>query len=175
MTKNSIVLGGGCFWCLEAAYLQLAGVESALPGYSGGSEHDANYEAVSTGQTGHVEVVRIVFDQSVISITDIMSVFWLVHDPTSLNQQGADVGPQYASVIFYSDEEQKTAVLASRDEAQLHSEQPIVTRIEPLDMFYEAEDYHHNYFEKNPGASYCQVVIAPKLAKLREHFADKLA
>lgn len=172
--SNSIVLGGGCFWCLEAAYQQLEGVIEVVPGYSGGSADDAHYEIVSTGNTGHAEVVKVTYDPDKVSLETVMAVFWVIHDPTSLNQQGADVGSQYASVVFYGDDEQKKAVLASRDEAQSHLDEPIVTRLEQLDVFYEAEDYHHNYFENNPEAGYCRVVIEPKLHKLRQHFSPLL-
>lgn len=171
---ESIVLGGGCFWCLEAAYQQLYGVESALPGYSGGLSESPNYEAVCSGTTGHVEVVRVVYDPSLVSLADIMAVFWVIHDPTSLNRQGADAGTQYASVIFYADDKQRDDVLSSRDQAQSQLSVPIVTRVERLSVFYEAESYHHNYFENNPGAGYCQAVIEPKLLKLRQYFAPLL-
>lgn len=175
MTKtNSIVLGGGCFWCLEAAYQLIEGVVAVVPGYSGGMATDATYEAVSTGMTDHVEVVRVTYDTDTVSLQDIMAVFWVVHDPTSLNQQGADIGPQYASVVFYRDDDQLAQVRASRDEAQTHLEVPIATRLEPLAEFYEAEAYHHNYFENNPSAGYCRAVIEPKLAKLRRHFSPLL-
>lgn len=175
MKTDSIVLGGGCFWCLEAAYQQVNGVQSALPGYSGGESRDATYGAVCGGNTGHAEVVQVQFDPTVVSLKDIMGIFWLIHDPTSLNQQGADIGPQYASVIFYDDEEQRKQVDASRFEAQALLDKPIVTRIEPLDVFYEAEPEHHNYYLKNPAAGYCQAVIDPKLSKLRQHFAPLLS
>lgn len=172
--SNPIVLGGGCFWCLEAAYQQLDGVLSVVPGYSGGSADEATYEKICTGRTGHVEVVKVTYDPEKVPLETIMAVFWVIHDPTSLNQQGADVGSQYASVVFYEGDKQKQAVLASRDQAQSHLEGPIVTRIEPFEAFYEAEDYHHNYFENNPEAGYCRVVIEPKLRKLRQHFSPLL-
>lgn len=174
MQRESIVLGGGCFWCLEAAYQLLEGVDSVVSGYSGGSSVDATYEAVSGGTTEHVEVVKVTYDPQTISFEEIMAVFWIIHDPTSLNRQGADTGSQYASVVFYEGDKQRQAVYASRSEAQAQLDQPIVTRIEPLQEFYEAEAYHHNYFEKNPAAGYCRVVIEPKLIKLRQHFSPLL-
>lgn len=175
MSKTeSIVLGGGCFWCLEAAYQQIKGVIEVVPGYTGGSVLDPTYEAVCTGLTGHVEVVKVTFDPDVRSLDDILAVFWLIHDPTSLNRQGADVGSQYASVLFYDNESVHQAMIDSRNEAQRLSDEPIVTRIESLDVFYVAEPEHHNYFQTHPSAAYCQVVIEPKLNKLRVHFSNLL-
>lgn len=175
MTKTeSVVLGGGCFWCLEAAYAQLKGVTRVVPGYAGGSVPNPSYEQVCMGTTGHVEVVNVTFDTAVISLRDIMAVFWTVHDPTSLNRQGGDVGTQYASVAFYENEAQERALRESQAEAQRYLETPIVTRIEPLDEFYEAEPEHHNYYETHPEAAYCQAVIEPKLSKLRGHFSSLL-
>lgn len=171
---DSIVLGGGCFWCLEAAYQLLDGVVSVVPGYSGGTPADAIYDVVSSGTTEHVEVVKVTYDAKKISLENIMAVFWTIHDPTSLNRQGADAGPQYASVVFYEGEAQLPHVRASWEEAQSLLDQPIVTRIEPLRGFYEAEAYHHNYFENNPAAGYCSAVIEPKLHKLRQHFSPLL-
>lgn len=174
MKTSSIVLGGGCFWCLEAAYQQVNGVTEVVSGYSGGDMDNPRYDAVSSGMSGHVEVVRVVFDPAIVSLEQIMAVFWVIHDPTSLNRQGADVGPQYASVIFYTDKGQKQTVFASRDDAQAQLQLPIVTRIEPLKTFYPAEDYHQQYYANNPNAGYCQVVIEPKLSKLRQHFSSLL-
>ncbi len=171
---ESVVLGGGCFWCLEAAYAQLKGVTEVVPGYAGGSVPSPTYEQVCMGTTGHVEVVKVTFDLDVISLKEIMAVFWTIHDPTSLNRQGGDVGTQYASVAFYEDEEQEQALRESQAEAQRYLETPIVTRIEPLDEFYEAEPEHHNYYETHPEAAYCQAVIEPKLSKLRGHFGSLL-
>lgn len=171
---ESVVLGGGCFWCLEAAYAQLKGVTEVLPGYAGGSVPNPTYEQVCMGTTGHVEVVKVTFDLDVISLKEIMAVFWTIHDPTSLNRQGGDVGTQYASVAFYEDEEQEQALRESQAEAQRYLDTPIVTRIEPLDEFYEAEPEHHNYYETHPEAAYCQAVIEPKLSKLRGHFSSLL-
>jgi len=175
MTKTeSIVLGGGCFWCLDAAYRQLSGVTSVVSGYSGGTTDDPTYDDVIYGVSDHVEVVSVEYDPTTISLEKILAVFWSLHDPTSLNRQGADVGPQYASVIFYAGEEQQKVVEASRDEAQSQLDKPIVTRVELLDVFYPAEDYHQDYFAKNQNAGYCSVVIEPKLTKLREHFSPLL-
>ena len=171
---ESVVLGGGCFWCLEAAYKQLKGVIGAIPGYAGGAVPSPTYDEVSMGTTGHVEVVKVAFDTDVISLKDIMAVFWRIHDPTSLNRQGGDVGTQYASVAFYDDEQQERALRESQTEAQLYLDTPIVTRIEPLEAFYEAEPEHRDYYEKHPEAAYCQVVIEPKLQKLRAHFGTLL-
>lgn len=175
MTKTeSVVLGGGCFWCLEAAYAQLKGVTRVVPGYAGGSVPNPSYEQVCMGTTGHVEVVKVTFDTAVISLRDIMAVFWTIHDPTSLNRQGGDVGTQYASVAFYENDAQERALRESQAEAQRYLETPIVTRIESLDEFYEAEPEHHNYYETHPEAAYCQAVIEPKLSKLRGHFSTLL-
>jgi peptide-methionine (S)-S-oxide reductase len=172
--SETIVLGTGCFWCSEAAYQLVKGVTAVVPGYAGGNIENPTYEQVLTGTTGHVEVVRVTFDPDVVSLEQLLAVFWTIHDPTSLNRQGADVGSQYASVIFYGDEAQRRVAEASRDEAQTHLSAQIVTRVEPLQAFYEAEDYHHNYFENHPEAGYCQAVISPKLSKLRDHFAELL-
>lgn len=172
--NQSIVLGGGCFWCLEAAYQQLSGVVEVVSGYSGGDVPDPSYEAVCSGTTGHVEVVKVVFDPSVILLKEILAVFWMMHDPTSLNRQGADVGSQYASVIFYTDDVQYEVVVASRDEAQHQLDERIMTRIEKLGEFYEAEEYHKDYYINNSNTGYCTAVIEPKLAKLRQHFAPLL-
>jgi peptide-methionine (S)-S-oxide reductase len=173
MTK-SIVLGGGCFWCLEASYQLVKGVISALPGYAGGENPYPTYEQVCTGQTGHVEVSRVVYDPEVISLKDILAIFWVIHDPTSLNQQGADVGSEYASVIFYEDESDLDSIDESKIEAQSLLSDSIVTRVEPLQTFYDAEAYHHDYFLNNPSAGYCRVVIDPKLSKVRAHFSGLL-
>ncbi len=174
MQSESIVLGTGCFWCSEAAYQLVKGVTEVTPGYSGGDVQNPSYEQVSTSETGHAEVVRVVFDPDVVTLDQLLAIFWTIHDPTSVNRQGADVGSQYASVIFYGDEQQKTVVDASKREAQSHLGSPIVTRVEPLGEFYEAESYHHNYFETHPEAAYCQAIISPKLAKLRKHFSGML-
>ncbi|HEX8390044.1 MAG TPA: peptide-methionine (S)-S-oxide reductase MsrA [Candidatus Saccharimonadales bacterium] len=174
MKSKSIVLGGGCFWCLEAAYQQLKGVTSVVSGYSGGPADEANYNLVVGGGTGHVEVVEVTFDTDMVNLTTILAVFWTIHDATSLDRQGADVGPQYASVIFYKDENDVSVIEASQAEAQSKLDDPIVTRVQKLDAFYPAEPYHQDYYRQNSYAGYCQVVIEPKLAKLRQHFAPLL-
>lgn len=168
------ILGGGCFWCLEAAYQMIRGVKQVRPGYAGGTTKDPSYEAVCGGKTGHAEVVMIEFDEAQIRYEDILDVFWAIHDPTTLNQQGADVGTQYRSIIFYTDDRQKSAAETSRDAAQKLWDKPIVTKIQPLEAFYPAEDYHRNYFAQHPEQAYCQIVINPKLAKLRQKFQHLL-
>ncbi len=169
-------LGGGCFWCLEAVYQELMGVEKVESGYAGGSVPNPTYRQVCTGTTGHAEVVQITFDPSVISFRELLQVFFTIHDPTTLNRQGADVGPQYRSVIFYHDEEQKRIaqeVMAEIEAAGIWPD-PIVTELAPYTAFYRAEEYHQNYFRNNPAQPYCQVVIAPKVAKFRKEFVAKL-
>lgn len=168
--------GGGCFWCVEAVFLELAGVEKVESGYAGGSVHNPTYRQVCSGTTGHAEVVQITFDPSVISYRDLLQVFFTVHDPTTLNRQGADVGTQYRSVVFYhSPEQQQTAEQVMREiEATGVWPGPIVTQLEPAPVFYPAEDYHQDYYAQNRDQPYCQVVIAPKVAKLRQKFVEKL-
>ncbi|HEX6971167.1 MAG TPA: peptide-methionine (S)-S-oxide reductase MsrA [Limnochordia bacterium] len=170
------VLGGGCFWCLEPIFAMLEGVVSVEPGYSGGHVPNPTYEEVCTQRTGHAEVVRITFDPAVITFEDLLRVFFTVHDPTTPDRQGPDVGPQYRSVIFYTSEEQKRAAEAVIDECQREGlyEDPIVTEVSPLVAFYPAEAYHRNYFGRNPYQPYCQLVIAPKVAAFRERFASRL-
>ncbi len=171
---ETIVFGGGCFWCTEAVFQSLKGVESVLPGYSGGHVENPTYEQVSNGDSGHAEVTKIDFDPSVIKLETLLDVFFATHDPTTLNRQGNDVGEQYRSVIFYSTPEQKEIAEKYIQDAQKDFSSPIVTQVEPLDKFYEAEDYHKNYFARNSGKAYCQVVINPKLDKLRKKFANLL-
>jgi peptide-methionine (S)-S-oxide reductase len=169
-------VGGGCFWCLEAVYEQLKGVIQSVSGYAGGSVADPSYEQVSTGRTGHAEVVQLTFDPSVISFKDILDVFFTIHDPTTLNRQGADVGPQYRSIILYHGEEQKAIaeqVIQEISAAEIW-DAPIVTEIKPFAVFYRAKEYHQGYFRKNPYQAYCQIVIAPKVAKFRRHYFDRL-
>jgi peptide-methionine (S)-S-oxide reductase len=169
-------LGGGCFWCLEAVYDQLDGVISVESGYSGGHVANPTYRAVCTGNTGHAEVVRITFDPSTVSYREILEVFFTIHDPTTLNRQGADVGTQYRSAIFTHSPEQEAAaraVIQGIEAARLWPN-PIVTEVTPAGPFYVAEDYHQEYFTHNAGQPYCQVVIAPKVAKFRKHYLDKL-
>lgn len=165
-------LGGGCFWCLEAVFEQIDGVVSVEPGYCGGTTEKPTYRTVCAGSTGHAEVVRIVFDPKRVDYSTLLDVFFTIHDPTTLNRQGHDVGTQYRSVIFYHSPEQKE--LAENVIAVLNTENEwgasLVTEVVPENQFYPAEEYHHRYFDRNPDQAYCQVVIAPKLAKLRKHF-----
>ena len=162
-------LGAGCFWCVEAIFERLEGVTSVVAGYAGGSKPHPTYKDVCTGTTGHAEVAQIIFDPKKISYERLLEVFWKAHDPTTLNQQGADQGTQYRSVIFYHDYMQKIAAEKSRREAAINFADPIVTEITPLDVFYEADNYHQNYYQNNPNAPYCRFVIKPKLDKLDVH------
>ncbi|MBW8781957.1 MAG: peptide-methionine (S)-S-oxide reductase MsrA [Verrucomicrobia bacterium] len=164
---ESLVLGGGCFWCTEAAYELLPGVQSVVSGYAGGKVDDPTYEQVCGGGTGHAEVVRIDFDPGQISLETLLDFFWKIHDPTTLNRQGADAGTQYRSVIFYAGEVQKKAAEASLARANLGWAGKIVTEIAPLGRFYPAEAYHQDYFRNNPHAGYCRAVIKPKIDKLK--------
>ena len=171
-----ITLGGGCFWCTEAVYDDLKGVLHVESGYSGGTVPNPSYEQVCTGTTNHAEVVQITFDPKVITLKEILEVFFTVHDPTTRNRQGADIGTQYRSVIFYRDPEQKAVaeeVIHEITAAKIWGA-PIVTELAPLTAFYAAEDYHQEYFQHNGYQPYCQVIIAPKVRKFREHFSDKL-
>jgi peptide-methionine (S)-S-oxide reductase len=169
-------LGAGCFWCTEAAFSIIKGVERIEPGYTGGNVPNPSYEEVSTGTSGHVEAAQITFDPKVISYKEILEIFFTIHDPTSLNRQGADIGTQYRSVIFYHNSEQKE--IAEKMIEELNKEgifdKSIVTSVEPLKVFYKAETYHKDYYKKHPKEPYCQVVIAPKIAKLQAHFIDKI-
>lgn len=170
----NIVLGGGCFWCLEAAYQMVDGVEEVVSGYAGGSDPQSSYEKVCTGATGHAEVVRLTYDPAIVSLEQLLAIFWIIHDPTSLNRQGADVGTQYRSIILYEEDGQKAVIDKSLADAQQKVDRPIVTEVVLLQKFYEAEPYHQNYFLQHPEQAYCQAIIEPKLTKLRSHFADKL-
>jgi peptide-methionine (S)-S-oxide reductase len=169
-------LGGGCFWCLEAVFEQLQGVKQVVSGYSGGEVQNPSYKQVCRGTTGHAEVVQVVYDPEVITYRQLLEVFFDVHDPTTLNRQGGDVGPQYRSVIFYHDEEQRETaedvMKGLEKEGRWHD--PIVTELAPLEAFYEAEDYHQEYYQDNPVQPYCRVVIAPKVAKFRKKHGAKL-
>ncbi|HET7585659.1 MAG TPA: peptide-methionine (S)-S-oxide reductase MsrA [Gemmatimonadaceae bacterium] len=170
-------LAGGCFWCLDAVYRQLRGVEKVVSGYAGGTVANPSYRDVCSGRTGHAEVVQITFDPDVISYRDLLDVFFTIHDPTTLNRQGADVGTQYRSAIFYhSPEQERTArdVIAGLEAAHLW-DRPIVTQIEPAGAFYAAEEDHQDYYALNPSQGYCQIVIAPKVAKVRKAHLEKLA
>lgn len=174
--KELATLGGGCFWCLEAVYLEMKGIEKVASGYCGGAVPNPTYYQVCEGDTGHAEVVQLTFDPQVVSFKDILKVFFTIHDPTTLNRQGADVGTQYRSAIFYHSPEQK--VIAEETIQELTAEKiwdnPIVTQIAPLDIFYAAEDYHQEYFANNPYQPYCQYVVAPKVVKFRKYFTENL-
>lgn len=176
MTTEVTTLGGGCFWCLEAVYDELKGVLDVVSGYTGGQIKNPTYKQICTGTTGHAEVVQVTFDTDVISFREILQVFFTIHDPTTLNRQGADVGTQYRSAIFYHSPEQKA--IAEEVIAEIEAEKiwgsRIVTEISELDTFYPAEDYHQEYFINNPNQGYCMVVIAPKVAKFRKKFLTKL-
>ncbi|MFM1744564.1 MAG: hypothetical protein RLZZ630_501 [Bacteroidota bacterium] len=173
---DTATFGGGCFWCVEAVFQQLKGVQSVVSGYAGGRRENPTYEQVCSGATGHAEVIQVTFDPSVIGYPDLLEVFWSVHDPTTLNRQGADVGTQYRSVIFYHNESQK--VLAEEYKVQLDKSgtfrDPIVTEISPLPTFYSAEKYHQNYFNDNGNQPYCSFVIRPKVEKFQKEFGKKL-
>jgi peptide-methionine (S)-S-oxide reductase len=169
--------GGGCFWCLDAAFRQLRGVERVVSGYAGGKRPDPTYEQVCTGATGHAEVVQISFDPSIITYRDLLGVLFTIHDPTTLNRQGNDIGTQYRSVVFFHSPEQEREardVIAELEREQVWSD-PIVTELVPFSVFYPAEDYHQDYFNKNPNQPYCSAVVAPKVSKFRKMFFDRLA
>jgi peptide-methionine (S)-S-oxide reductase len=174
--RETATLGGGCFWCLEAVFDDLRGVESVVSGYAGGHVRNPSYEHVCAGTTGHAEVVQVTFDPAEVSFREILDVFFTIHDPTTLNRQGGDVGTQYRSAVFHHDDAQKrTAEEAIRDlEAEGVWENPVVTQVVPLTEFYPAEDYHQEYFARNPRAGYCQVVIAPKVSKFRKQYLSRL-
>jgi peptide-methionine (S)-S-oxide reductase len=175
-STETATLAGGCFWCLEAVYDQLKGVTSVVSGYAGGQVPNPTYEAVCSGRTGHAEVVRIDFDPTVITYQDLLDVFFTIHDPTTLNRQGNDVGTQYRSAVYYHSPEQKAAAtdtIAALNQTKLWPN-PIVTEVAPLDVFYPAEDYHQEYFVKHPNQGYCQVIIAPKVAKFRSKYLAQL-
>ena len=174
--REVATLAGGCFWCLEAAFQDLKGVEKVQSGYSGGRVPNPSYEDVCTGTTGHAEVVQITFDPTVVSFDDLLHVFFTIHDPTTLNRQGGDVGTQYRSAVFYHSPEQKTATekVIRELEAEHLWDNPIVTEVKPLEAFYPAEEYHRDYYRRNPNQGYCSAVIAPKVAKVRKLYFDKL-
>jgi peptide-methionine (S)-S-oxide reductase len=174
--REVATLAGGCFWCLEAAFAELKGVEKVESGYAGGRVPNPSYEAVCTGTTGHAEVVQVTFDPTVVSYADLLHVYFTIHDPTTLDRQGADSGTQYRSAIFYHTPRQKAE--AERVIAELTAEgvfdDPIVTEVKPLEAFYPAEEYHRDYYRRNPNQGYCRAVIAPKVAKVRKLYLDKL-
>ena len=173
---ETATLGAGCFWCVEAVFQDLRGVQRVISGYTGGETPNPTYREICGGNTGHAEVIQITFDPEVISFEDLLYVFWRTHDPTTLNRQGADTGTQYRSAIFYHSDEQREIAERSKTEADaagLYSD-PIVTEITPASEFYEAELYHQNFYKQNPNQGYCRVVIDPKVRKLRKEFGDKL-
>jgi len=175
-SREIATLAGGCFWCLEAVYEDLKGVESVESGYMGGKTANPTYGDVCSGETGHAEVVRLTFDPGVVSFKEILEVFFVIHDPTTPDRQGNDVGTQYRSAIFYHSPEQKAAaeqVIANLGAAKIYDD-PIITEVAPASTFYVAEDYHQEYFRRNPNQSYCAFVVRPKVAKFRKHFIDKL-
>jgi peptide-methionine (S)-S-oxide reductase len=167
--------GGGCFWCTEAVFQRLNGVQKVVSGYSGGHVENPTYKQVTGKKTGHVEVIQVTYDPSLVEYKELLEVFWKTHDPTTKDRQGADVGPQYRSVVFYHDDEQKelAALYKKKLDDSKYFRQPIVTEIKPLINFYPAEDYHQNYFNDNPGNPYCQAVVASKVAKFHEIFGTK--
>ncbi len=174
MEKTTV--GGGCFWCLEPIFRDLVGVDDVVVGYAGGEVEDPSYQQVCTGSTGHAEVVQITYDPAEISLEQLLEVFFTVHDPTTLNRQGPDVGTQYRSIILYHDQEQKEAAERVMNEVKAKGlwDNELVTEVEPLDTFYPAEKYHQRYYEKNPNAGYCQAIIAPKVKKFRQKWQDQL-
>ena len=174
VTFQKAFLGGGCFWCIEAVYNRVIGVKSAISGYAGGARPNPSYEQVCTGVSGHAEVVEVTFDSEIISYEEILEIFWEIHNPTTLNAQGADKGTQYRSVIYYTNEEQKEQALASINEAQESFSDPIVTELSPIPEFFAAEMYHQNYYSEHPTQGYCYAVIAPKLEKFMKKFVGKV-
>lgn len=174
--QQKATFGGGCFWCTEAIFTSLNGVSQVEPGYSGGDVANPTYKEVCAGQTGHAEVIHITFDPEIIAFEDLLEVFFATHDPTTLNRQGADVGTQYRSVVFYHNEDQKRvaeqAIRTLEDEKIF--DRPVVTEVAPFNVFYPAENYHHDYFENNPNQPFCQVVIAPKVKKFKKLFKEKV-
>jgi peptide-methionine (S)-S-oxide reductase len=175
MANEEVILGGGCFWCLEAVFQQVKGVELVESGYAGGAAANPTYEQVCSGRSGHAEVVRVVFDPAVVTARSILEIFFTLHDPTTLNRQGNDVGTQYRSVIYYQSPQQQQLARQIIVEMALVWDAPIVTELSPLARFFKAESYHQNYFRNHPEQGYCAIVVAPKVAKLRKLFASHLA
>ena len=171
---NSFVLGGGCFWCLDSTYMQFKGVHDVEVGYMGGASSNPTYEQVCDGNTGHVEVAKVIFDESVVPAEVILDMFFTLHDPTQLNRQGNDIGSQYRSAMFYENDEQRTLFEAARDRAIELWGPAIVTEIVPVETFWMGEEYHQDFFEKNPNQGYCNAVVAPKMAKVRAKFTEFL-
>jgi peptide-methionine (S)-S-oxide reductase len=176
MTRTALAtFGGGCFWCIEAAFEELAGVDSVTSGYAGGDVEDPTYEQVCSGTTGHAEVVQVEYDPAAIGYDDLLEVFFTVHDPTQLNRQGPDVGSQYRSIVLSHDDDQRRQAEAYVDALDEEYDDDVVTEVEPLETFYEAEEYHQDYFAKNPNDAYCNIHAAPKVEKVRERFGELLA
>jgi peptide-methionine (S)-S-oxide reductase len=176
MKTEVATLGGGCFWCTEAVFQEVKGVLKVEPGYSGGSVVNPSYEQVSTGTTGHAEVVQITFYPKTVTFADLLKIFFETHDPTTINHQGADFGTQYRSVIFHHNDEQKVTaenIIAKLEQSKKYPN-PIVTQLEPFDVFYRAEEYHKDYYKRNPNQTYCRLIISPKMSEFREKFGKKL-
>ena len=173
---ETVIFGGGCFWCTEAVFKELKGVVSVMPGYSGGKTENPTYEQVCNGDTGHIEVIKIEYNPSEVSFEDLLTVFFATHDPTTKDRQGNDIGKQYRSVVFYTSDKQKNIIQKFINDINSSSGlgKPVITEIRPLDKFYNAENYHKDYFARNPGNPYCQAVINPKLRKVKEKFAKLL-
>lgn len=174
MATKELIVGGGCFWCTEAVFELLKGVNDVESGYSNGETFNPSYREVCTGHTGHAEVIKITYDDAIIGLDTLLEIFFATHNPTTLNYQGADHGTQYRSTILYSDEETKKAALNAINKAQKEWQEPIVTTIEPLKSYYKAETYHQDYYRQNPMQGYCMAVIPPKIAKLKDKFAKDL-
>lgn len=173
-TQEKAIFAAGCFWCYEAIYLSVRGVSKVTPGYTGGDTPNPSYELVCTGTTGHAEAIEVTYDPQEITYAELLDIFWHMHNPTTLNRQGNDVGTQYRSAIFYLNAEQKKIALESKAAVQGDFEDPIVTEITELQTFYPAEDYHHNYYNLNQNSGYCQLVITPKLSKLKQKYSQKV-
>lgn len=171
-SMTTYVIAGGCFWCIDAVLRQLKGVESSVSGYAGGSEADADYYRVISGSTGHAEAVKVTFDESVLAAQDLLDIFFLIHDPTTKDRQGADVGPQYRSALFYADDSQKALFMAAMTRAESLWGKPVVTELSPLDRFYDGEPEHQDYYSNNPANPYCSVVIHPKVVKARKQYSN---
>jgi len=171
---KEIILGGGCFWCIEAVFKRVDGVIEAISGYSGGKRENPSYKQVCGGATGHAEVVKVVYDEAKITLKELLEIFFAIHDPTTLNRQGADKGTQYRSVVYYKNEDEKKIIKEAIKQAQKNYTQKIVTEVSPKQPFYKAEEYHQNYYHTNPSQGYCQVVIKPKVQKFLTKFGEKL-
>jgi len=171
---KEIILGGGCFWCVEGVFCRVRGVKEVISGYSGGKRENPTYQQICTGVTGHAEVVKIIYDEQEITLEEILDIFFAIHDPTTLNRQGSDVGTQYRSVVYFENDEEKKIIEKVMVEVQKEYSDPIVTEVSPKPVFYPAEEYHQNYYDLNPAQGYCQVVIKPKIQKFLTTFSDKI-